>query len=143
MIALLSIQNLGAHESRTVEFDPAGPTVIRGISQSGKSLLVEAAIFVLTGKDSTGKALDPDLVRDGTKRSSVTLVTRKGATLVRTKTRTGSQTRSILLIGSASLPVSDSPAPIAGGTVRMAGAAVDQLLQVIHGFLETLAYRIE
>lgn len=97
MLTRITIHGLGPYADRiTHEIDPDGVTEIAGPSEHGKSTLIDGTCLALLGVDAAGSARElEELITDGTSRAEIELTTKKGTTIRRTRTRGGSQTRTI------------------------------------------------
>jgi len=94
MIARIVYAGLGPHvDSHELEMDPDGVTRVAGPSESGKSTLIDAACFALTGRDSRGRPLDLDAIHDDADRAMAEITTASGNRIYRSVTRSRSTTR--------------------------------------------------
>ena len=96
MIKRIRILGLGPHVDFRAEFDPRGENTVTGPSECGKSFLVEAVLFALYGRSTTGKFRE-EAIHDGAKKALVELTLDSGMGIRRTMTASRSQTRTILL----------------------------------------------
>ena len=80
MIKTMRIQGLGPHADTVAELNPVGTTEVVGRSECGKTTLIDAACFVLWGRDRSGNLFSGDTLRSD--EATVELVTAKG-TLMR------------------------------------------------------------
>ncbi|MGB9846347.1 MAG: AAA family ATPase [Desulfotomaculales bacterium] len=89
----LNIENFKGTASRSVEFGP-GINTVTGKARAGKSTIAEAVPFVLFGVTVTGSPRCDHLVRQGTKKASVSAVIEAGGktlSIERVKTKKGTQ----------------------------------------------------
>ena len=83
MIKTLQIKDLGPHVDTTLHFRPKGVTVISGPSESGKSLLIDAALLLFLGLDHKGKPFSPGCIRTGETSATVELTAAHGTVFCR------------------------------------------------------------
>jgi len=117
MIRTISIRNLGPHENAEINFDPDGTSTVSGPSQVGKSFLLRAAVFALWGCDVDGKPLDARAITEGHDKATVTATLASGTAITRSKTLSGSQTRTIVKGGVAESYKSDTTFAAAMGAL--------------------------
>lgn len=118
MISSLLIHGLGPYaEPTTYALDATGITEIRRPSRAGKSTLIDALCWLITGRLASGGTPDEGSVTDGVARVEVAATTAKGTVIRKTRTATGSTTRQIGDLSYAS----DSAYEGAPGLARLTG----------------------
>lgn len=90
----LRVAGLGPLDDVTVDLDPAGRTRVFGASETGKSTLADALLWLLTGETASGK-LDVDRIRQDRKAVEVVATTSRSTRIARSMTRSRSQRRSV------------------------------------------------
>jgi hypothetical protein len=96
MIKRIRILGLGPHVDFRAELDPRGENTVTGPSECGKSFLVEAVLFALYGRSTSGRFRE-EAIHDDAKKALVEITLDSGMGIRRTMTGSRSQTRTILL----------------------------------------------
>lgn len=81
MIKSLTIENLGPYKGRHVFEMQPGANYLEGANESGKTTLIDAVTFCLTGKDSGGANVKSDRIHTGMDAARVEIITFPKGTL--------------------------------------------------------------
>ncbi|MDG1479212.1 MAG: AAA family ATPase [Myxococcota bacterium] len=95
MIHRIEIVGLGPHRRFATELSPDGTTVISGPSEIGKSTVLEALVFALLGRGTSGR-FRTELINDRAERVGVRLTLKSGLIVERGMTRKKKMTRAII-----------------------------------------------
>ncbi len=96
MIKRIRILGLGPHVDFRAELDPRGENTVTGPSECGKSFLVEAVLFALYGRSTTGRFRE-EAIHDEAKKALVEITLDSGMGIRRTMTGSRSQTRTLIV----------------------------------------------
>lgn len=106
MLRRVTIRGFGPHPDTILDFGAI--TDVIGASESGKTTLLEAVCWVVTGRGPDGRPVGADAVRTGAKRAEVIVELVSGTGLRRTLSPTGSVGRQILRDGGKAQITSES-----------------------------------